>query len=694
MQGESPIARSLEKLRNTTGSSTPTSSRGGARYDISFSNKESTHELKASSALNFLEIESSRVAGRLSAYKSNWLLLTSNERVLRAVSGYYLPFHRRPAPASLSPGAPKYSEALNLELEQLRAKGVIRRSNPTQLMGWMNSIFGVPKPDGSTRPIINLRPLNKFLTAPHFKMEHVGLLRDIARPGDYCCKIDMKDAYYAIRIDPSDRPYLSFCWGGEVFHFVCLPFGLSSAPFIYSKCMRQIAKYLRSLGIRLIHYLDDWLLLNQDADALQLQINLVLSTFDRLGLRVNVEKSVITPTQVITFLGLEFNSSSFTLALPADKLLRLGGMARSLLQKEVIPIFELESFIGLANFATQCCNISTLFLRNLQRTLTRALHESSNDRTCSAIHLTLTDRADLQWWSTISHELFTNSCKRFSPDTTITSDASKAGWGAVCMGMRTGGRWASDETTAHINTLELRAARFGLMSFATKWRDTSVLLELDNTTAVSYINRLGGTCSPATSEEAKALLLWANDRNISIRATHRPGCDNVEADYESRVFLTDELELSLSECAFNWIVTQLGSNDIDLFASRLNHKLPIYYSYRPDPLASRVDAFAQSWSEISGFAFPPWTLIGRTVAKALNDQAHLTIVTPNWTTQSWFPILAAAACSPPLEIPMSPMVLLDHRGGAHPLLAQPQFRLLAWRICGISGSCKACLTHP
>jgi hypothetical protein len=135
-------------------------------------------------------------------------------------------------------------------------------------------------------------------------MEHVGLLRDIARPGDYCCKIDMKDAYYAIRIDPSDRPYLSFSWGAEVCHFVCLPFGLSSAPFIYSKCMRQIAKYFRSLGIRLIHYLDDWLLLHHDAGALQSQINLVLSTFAHLGLRVNFEKSVLAPTQVITFFGL------------------------------------------------------------------------------------------------------------------------------------------------------------------------------------------------------------------------------------------------------------------------------------------------------------------------------------------------------------------------------------------------------
>ena len=42
---------------------------------------------------------------------------------------------------------------------------------------------------------------------------------------------------------------------------------------------------------------------------------------------------------------------------------------------------------------------------------------------------------------------------------------------------------------------------------------------------------------------------------------------------------------------FQEIVCRFGQPDIDLFASRLNHKLEKYISFRPDPNAMAVDAF-------------------------------------------------------------------------------------------------------
>lgn len=76
------------------------------------------------------------------------------------------------------------------------------------------------------------------------------------------------------------------------------------------------------------------------------------------------------------------------------------------------------------------------------------------------------------------------------------SDASKTGWGAACGKDRANGKWSKNEKTLHINYLEILAAYFGLMVFAKNLRDCQILLRIDNTTAISYINKMGGVRFP------------------------------------------------------------------------------------------------------------------------------------------------------------------------------------------------------
>ena len=77
----------------------------------------------------------------------------------------------------------------------------------------------------------------------------------------------------------------------------------------------------------------------------------------------------------------------------------------------------------------------------------------------------------------------------------IESDASKLGWGASCQGISTGGPWSAQEKSQHINCLELLAATLALQTFVKNEREVSVLLKIDNTAAVAYINNQGGTVS-------------------------------------------------------------------------------------------------------------------------------------------------------------------------------------------------------
>ena len=89
------------------------------------------------------------------------------------------------------------------------------------------------KKDGGQRPVINLKGLNQFLKAEHFKMEGLHLLPDLLQPQDRMVKMDLKDAYLQVPIHPDYQHFLTFQWEEKTYKFQCLPFGLSTALSVY-----------------------------------------------------------------------------------------------------------------------------------------------------------------------------------------------------------------------------------------------------------------------------------------------------------------------------------------------------------------------------------------------------------------------------------------------------------------------------
>ena len=120
------------------------------------------------------------------------------------------------------------------------------------------------------------------------------------------------------------------------------------------------------------------------------------------------------------------------------------------------------------------------------------------------------------------------------PSLEIFSDASLTGWGAVCRELKTNGPWDITDAKRHINELELIAALNGLMCFTKQTRNATVFLHIDNTTAVSYINKLGGTKSRSLCKISFKIVKWCEDRKIELQAFHLPGILNILADKESR----------------------------------------------------------------------------------------------------------------------------------------------------------------
>lgn len=100
---------------------------------------------------------------------------------------------------------------------------------------FISTLFIVAKPNGKFRPVINLRYLNEFVCYNHFKQETFNIVLDLIQRNDYFTKVDLSEAYFSVPIHEHYRKYLKFQWNGNLYEFSCLPFGLSIAPYLFTK---------------------------------------------------------------------------------------------------------------------------------------------------------------------------------------------------------------------------------------------------------------------------------------------------------------------------------------------------------------------------------------------------------------------------------------------------------------------------
>ena len=163
-----------------------------------------------------------------------------------------------------------------------------------------------------------------------------------------------------------------------------------------------------------------------------------------------------------------------------------------------------------------------------------------------------------------------------------------------------------------------------------------MLLKLDNTTAVEYINKKGGTISASCNKLAKDIWNWAKRQDIWITASHVPGVTNTTADLRSRLFYDNKV-WSLNEWVAKSLFDQFWKPDIDLFASCLNTKCTKYASWKFDPDAYHVNTFSLCWLKLNSYIFPLFSIVGRVLVQLAQYRATILVIFPCWQTQPWFP---------------------------------------------------------
>ncbi|XP_059409232.1 uncharacterized protein LOC132143098 [Carassius carassius] len=239
--------------------------------------------------------------------------------------------------------------------------------------------------------------------------------------------------------------------------------------------------------------------------------------------------------------------------------------------------------------------------------------------------------------------------------------------------------WSGRHLTWHINCLEMLAVLRALRYFLPDLRGHHVLVRTDNTAVVSYINHQGGLHSRRLCKLAYQILVWAQDKFLSLRAVHIPGHMNMGADILSRQGpRPGEWRLHTEVVKQIWRV--FGQAQVDLFATRVTSHCPLWFSLtHPAPLG--LNAMVQTWPRLRLYAFPPIALLPGVLERVRRDGVRLLLVAPFWPGRVWFSDLISLLDGSPWEIPVRRDLLSQVEGTiVHP---RPElWKLWVWHLRG------------
>ena len=297
-----------------------------------------------------------------------------------------------------------------------------------------------------------------------------------------------------------------------------LPFGLNTAPQVFTRLGHTVTGYLHRQGISVIPYQEDWLIHHPDRQVLFRHQAQLINTLDLVGFILNRKKSELDLTQDLQFLQ--------------SKAWEIVAYARHLSSLRVLTYTQVSQLMGSLNWASGLIPLGRLYLRPLQH------HFHSLGLTD---RFTPPHRSDplvlanlLRQWQDPRFLTSGIPIRTFQADLTSFTDASTQGWGAHMGDYKISGNWTRSDRKLHFNCLKLKAVIFALQHWAPLLQSHQVMIATDNSTVVSYINKQGGTRSPTLLCLTVDLFLWLESQNIIMRARHIPGCLNVIADHLSR----------------------------------------------------------------------------------------------------------------------------------------------------------------
>ena len=566
-----------------------------------------------------------------------------------ARSGIFLSFkkgHRKGIVNKLSkhPIARKLANHQRIKIEKeiklLLELNILSINNSDKI--YPNQVFMLSSDHRSTkdRLIFDMSCLNKSIHNKKFTLTKMSEIIPHIFENQYACTFDIKKAYYHVPINPKYKKFFSFPFNHQNYSYNAMPFGLCTAPYLFTKFISPILEYLRvNHNITIFSYLDDFLILEKTKAKLQQAISTSIKLFEDLGFLINKEKSLLEPTSKILFLGIQFDLEHNTMKNSQRLINKMIDQSKLLIKKKKLSRIQLEKFIGLGNFMSY-------YMKNGRHYLHPIIKITNNYFPYHSRHVSFLNRSDLKehllhWTKETTYQEI--PIPNILPQATLEVDSSNQGWGATLIHNQytsnSQGKWSESEKGQHINTKELLGVLRSLENLPEEIKNMHLAIHNDNKTTTATLAKLGSNRSAIRQEITTKILQELTKKNCTFEIHHIPGKQMVLADFLSRHNHLMPTEIQLSVQAYQNLTSLLGIYpEVDLFATKFNKKNKRYHSSIQDHQAETVNTFTTNWSKYQQlYAFPPPNQIHKILYKWQKEkQGTLLLIAPNWPTKSWY----------------------------------------------------------
>ena len=346
-------------------------------------------------------------------------------------------------------------------------------------------MVGFSAPDGHS---VNDFIEKELSTLSYISIDNIAQVVLQLGKGTLLGKMDVKEAFRLVPVHPSDRLLLGMVWKGDLYIDKVLPFGLRTAPLLFTALADALEWVIRKRGVNWVfHYIDDFIFAGSPTSSQwSVAMAAAMQVCTELGIPIEPKRNE-GPATTLSVLGIEFDTEDMLLRLPNTKLTLLKQQVQTWRGRKCCTKRELLSLIGSLQHAASMVKPRRAFVRRMIDLSTTRKHPEAK------IRLSWEFQSDLEWWHHMAASWNGTSMlapvKKDHPDVTVTSDAS-GGWGCGAFWESNWFQlqWSGAGSSAHITVQELIPIVLAAALWGHSWAGKTVRALSDNMAVVHIIN--------------------------------------------------------------------------------------------------------------------------------------------------------------------------------------------------------------
>lgn len=585
--------------------------------------------------------ESISVKGKLKAAIGKWKEIGANKFILNIIEqGYKLPFISTPKAKYFknNQSAIANSGFVSSTIDDLLNCGsAIEVEHKPLVVSPLSVAFSS---SGKKRLILDLRYVNEHLHKEFVSFDDWREFQNFVKPNGFAYKFDLRKGYHHIDIFQHHQNFLGFSWNKNnrirYYVFTVLPFGLSTAPNVFTKLMRVLVRRWHSQGIKISVFLDDGCGIGDTFEETIKSSTETKSLLSECGLVINKEKTIWYPTKNLTWLGINIDLNSNIYQISEKRIFSLLESCEQLLSSPYTTARKISQIAGKV--------ISTKFvLSNIVRLKTRFLYktidfQNSWDSRFNILEWPEAHKEILFWRDNINRLNKRDIETKAEQKTLFFSDASNYAIGAVGLNNKIICHKNFDawEKRKSSTWRELEGIRFAMVSSKEFIKNSNVVWNTDNKAASLIVE--SGSRKIELHNIAIDIYEIAKFNNINLNVQWIPRENNKEADRVSKIIDIDDWKIS--DEFFGYLDNLWGPFSIDRFANHYNSKVERFNSRYYEIDTEAVDAFTQDWRGENNWFVPPVKCISRLLNRIeKTEKVKGTLIIPHWTSKPFWAIV-------------------------------------------------------